>query len=918
MRARVMGLLVSAVLLGANFAGWETGNEPRVFPEAPGPLTCVAYDFEYRNPSFDGTEFTTLTEARIEEDLRRIAQMAGCVRTYSCREGSEMVPRVARRLGLEVVPTAWLEADEEANALEIAGLIRIVNENDNVPFALVGNETLLFDRLPLAELVTLLDEVRRSVRVPVSTGEPSHLWLAHPELADHVDFIAVQALPYSAGVAHEDAVAHTLDIVQGLASRFDKPALISETGWPSRGAQLGRAVPGLREQAEYVRLIAHEAGRRDLFYNLIGAYDAPWQARHSQRADAFYGLMDLDGREKFSRSGPLVLYSGKHGLAWGTTLLTLLLHLLFVARHRQLRLAGWLIGLGGSYLVVLLAAGVAHVIRAEYLYLELTTWLLLVPAVGYVCLLLLYQLFLAAEIVGDMPLARQVPQSDIVGAPKPGEGRMISVHLATCNEPPEMVIETVRSLLRMDYTPFEIIVLDNNTADESKWRPLEEFCGSVSGPVPVKFQHVEKMPGLKAGALNLCLELTDPKAELVAIVDADFILEPDWFRQVAPLFDDRAVAAVQVPQAYHAPSPGTPFEAMHDEYRLPFELVMPQLNERNAIFLHGGMGVLRLSSLREIGGWRLGMRAEDSELGLRLLEAGHTLRYYHRVFGRGQLPPSVEAWAKQRRRWAAGCMEQLLRHWRELLGLRPNRMTLRQRFHLLAAWASWLTDGLFPVFLGLYLLFGVYVALKPERYLAPPELLAPVAIYALSRSGLALWAFRTRRPELGWLRSLRMLFAAASLVKAVSAGLFSALRALFMRARPGWYRTARSGEASAAGGARPRLPRSVAAEIGLSVVILALGLTPSARSWAYGAFAWDAAVWLLVGMAVAAPLLASAVMRLREHRWLLGERARAAFAEGRQLCLDRNPWPVPVQRPTRESEVVLPSTAEPEVAPPPG
>ncbi len=68
---------------------------------------------------------------------------------------------------------------------------------------MIGNEVLLRGDLPVEELEKYLDRARAAIGQPVGTAETWHTWLAHPELAQHVDFIAVHLLPYWEGVAVE-------------------------------------------------------------------------------------------------------------------------------------------------------------------------------------------------------------------------------------------------------------------------------------------------------------------------------------------------------------------------------------------------------------------------------------------------------------------------------------------------------------------------------------------------------------------------------------------------------------------------------------------------------------------------------------------------------------------------------------------
>jgi len=124
---------------------------------------------------------------------------------------------------------------------------------------------------------------------------------------------------------------------------------------------------------------------------------------------------------------------------------------------------------------------------------------------------------------------------------------MVSLHVPAHNEPPEMVIETLRSLLRLDYPRYEIILIDDNTDDEELWRPVAAWCARHA----VKFVHLDNWPGYKSGALNYALRrLTSPEAEVIGVVDSDYQIEPGFLRRCAPAFADPWIGFVQSPQDY--------------------------------------------------------------------------------------------------------------------------------------------------------------------------------------------------------------------------------------------------------------------------------------------------------------------------------------------------------------------------------
>jgi len=211
----------------------------------------------------------------------------------------------------------------------------------------------------------------------------------------------------------------------------------------------------------------------------------------------------------------------------------------------------------------------------------------------------------------------------------------------------------------MDYGNFEVLVLDNNTKDEALWKPLEKRCAEL-GP-RFRFFHLDNWPGFKAGALNFGLKQTDPRAEVVGVVDADYVVSPDWLSCLIPHFDAADVAVVQAPQA-HRDWETQPFRRMCNwEFDGFFRIGMHHRNERNALIQHGTMTLVRRIALEEVGGWSEWCICEDTELGLRLIEKGYDTRYVDHILGRGLTPADFPAIKSQRFRWAFGAM-QILKH----------------------------------------------------------------------------------------------------------------------------------------------------------------------------------------------------------------------------------------------------------------
>src|SRR6202012_1807815 len=100
----------------------------------------------------------------------------------------------------------------------------------------------------------------------------------------------------------------------------------------------------------------------------------------------------------------------------------------------------------------------------------------------------------------------------------------------------------------LDYPAFEVLVIDNNTRNPEVWQPVREHVARLGSRF--RFFHLEDWPGFKAGALNFALDQTDPRAEVVGVVDADYVVSPDWLKSLTAHFAESRVAVVQSPQAH--------------------------------------------------------------------------------------------------------------------------------------------------------------------------------------------------------------------------------------------------------------------------------------------------------------------------------------------------------------------------------
>ena len=174
---------------------------------------------------------------------------------------------------------------------------------------------------------------------------------------------------------------------------------------------------------------------------------------------------------------------------------------------------------------------------------------------------------LAAILFGTKPARLFTP-----GTSLPEKLPLVSIHIPAYREPPEMLRQTLDSVAQLDWPNFECVVVINNTPDPALWEPVEDHC-RLLGP-RFKFVRDDRLEGFKAGALRLALEHTAPEAEIIGVLDADYVVRPDWLKDLVPAFADPAVGLVQAPQDHRDASRSILQVAMNREYAGFFDIGM--------------------------------------------------------------------------------------------------------------------------------------------------------------------------------------------------------------------------------------------------------------------------------------------------------------------------------------------------------
>ncbi|MES2870605.1 MAG: glycosyltransferase [Pseudomonadota bacterium] len=739
MSSRKFGLnLVVVLAIAALCAGfWALINRPVSAPNWPDQISGFSYSPFQQGQYPQKDQYPTDDEMR--RDLEIMSKLTDNIRTYSVDGALGNIPKLAEEVGLRVTIGIWISPDLERNEREIQKAIELANNSRSVVRVVVGNEALFRKEITPEELIVLLDRVRAAVKVPVTTSEQWHIWEKYPQLAKHVDLIAAHILPYWEFIPMDKSGQFVLDRARDLKKLFPKkPLLLSEVGWPSNGRMRGGADATPADQAIYLRTLVNTLNRRGYNYFVIEAFDQPWKASDEGSVGAYWGVFNAARQQKFNFEGPVVAIPQWRVLAIGSVVLALLSLALLLIDGSALRQRGRTFLTITAFLCGSVLVWIAYDYSQQYsTWFSLTVGFLLGLGALGVFIVLLTEAHELAEAVWTRKRRREfLPvESDDAYRPK------VSIHVPCYNEPPEMVKQTLDALAKLDYPDFEVLLIDNNTKDPAVWEPVRDYCATL-GP-RFKFFHVAPLAGFKGGALNYLIPHTAPDAEVIAVIDSDYCVDPNWLKHMVPHFADPKIAIVQSPQDYRDQNESRFKKLCYSEYKGFFHIGMVTRNDRDAIIQHGTMTMTRRSVLEELG-WADWCICEDAELGLRVFEKGYSAAYSHNSYGKGLMPDTFIDFKKQRFRWAYGAIQIIKRHTSSLLRGKDTELTRGQRYHFLAGWLPWVADGMNIFFTVGALLWSAAMIIVPTR-VDPPLLIFAIPPLALFVFKVAKIIFLYRR-----------------------------------------------------------------------------------------------------------------------------------------------------------------------------
>jgi exo-beta-1,3-glucanase (GH17 family) len=292
---------------------WYGMGRPFPLPASPlaqgQKLNCLSYaPFHGDRAPFD--QPLHVSADQIERDLKQLAEVTPCVRTYSAAPAQGEITRIAAKMGLKVLQGIWINRDLAENRREMEAGLRLARKHPGVIEAfIVGNETLLRGELGPDRIKSYVEEVRQRSGLPVTYADVWEFWLRAPELAPAVDFVTIHILPYweDEPVPAANAVKHVREIRNRVANAFTgKEIWIGEVGWPSEGRMRAGALPSPANQATVLSGVVETAKAENWKVNFMEAFDQPWKRLLEGTVGGYWGLFDDTTRElKFHWGEPV-------------------------------------------------------------------------------------------------------------------------------------------------------------------------------------------------------------------------------------------------------------------------------------------------------------------------------------------------------------------------------------------------------------------------------------------------------------------------------------------------------------------------------------------------------------------------------------------------------------------------------------
>tara|TARA_B100000809_G_scaffold115617_1_gene113749 strand:- start:1100 stop:1984 length:885 start_codon:yes stop_codon:yes gene_type:complete len=241
-----------------------------------------------------------ISEDQIRRRMEIIKPYTKWIRTFSCTDGNEIIPRIAHEYGIKTLVGAWLGDDDKINKREIAGLIKLAKEGF-VDIAAVGNEVMYRGDLTEDELLDFMNEVKQAIpEVPIGYVDAYYEFTDRPRITEACDVILANCYPFWEGCPLEYSLLYMKEMFgQAKTAANGKKVIITETGWPNLGTNFEGSFPSYDNAMKYFINAQKWSSDDDIDMFYFSSFDESWKVGDEGDVGAYWGLWDKDENLKF-------------------------------------------------------------------------------------------------------------------------------------------------------------------------------------------------------------------------------------------------------------------------------------------------------------------------------------------------------------------------------------------------------------------------------------------------------------------------------------------------------------------------------------------------------------------------------------------------------------------------------------------
>ena len=242
-----------------------------------------------------------LSEAQITKRIEIIKPYTKWVRTFSCTEGNELIPAIAKEHGLKTMVGAWLSDDKDLNEKEIENLIEVAKAG-HADLVAVGNEVLYRKELTEEELLDYINRVKAALpNHEVGYVDAYYEFRDRPAITDACDVIFANCYPFWEGCHIDYSLLYMKTMYQiAVDAGKGKKVIISETGWPSQGTNFEASQPSLENAMRYFINTQKWSEEDNIEVMYFSSFDEAWKVGAEGDVGAYWGIWDKDGNSKFT------------------------------------------------------------------------------------------------------------------------------------------------------------------------------------------------------------------------------------------------------------------------------------------------------------------------------------------------------------------------------------------------------------------------------------------------------------------------------------------------------------------------------------------------------------------------------------------------------------------------------------------